>query len=84
MEKNKTKTTTTTKEKEKKDINKSKNKYIKTKTKFILSRFGIILESAPRIAIFCPVTKTKGQTFRGIIDLFRPSCRREMQSFHYY
>ena len=32
---------------------------------FILSRLGIILESAP-IAIFCFVTETKRQMLRGI------------------
>ena len=39
---------------------------------------------------FVLVAETKGQTFRGIpvfystSGLFRPSCRREMRSFHYY
>ena len=39
---------------------------------FILSRSGIILESAP-IAIFCLVTETKGQTFRGIPGFYSTS-----------
>ena len=45
---------------------------IKQTKNFILNRLGIILESAP-IAIFCLVTETKGQTFRGIPGLFSTS-----------
>ena len=39
---------------------------------FILSRLGITFESAP-IAIFCLVTETKGQTFRGIPGFYLTS-----------
>ena len=42
------------------------------KIDFILSRLGIILESAP-IAIFCLVTETKGQMFRGIPGFYSTS-----------
>ena len=40
---------------------------------FLFCRFRIILESAPRTAIFCLATETKGQTFRGIPGFYSTS-----------
>ena len=45
----------------------------KAKNNFIFCRFRIILESAPRTAIFCLATETKGQTFRGIPGFYSTS-----------
>ena len=42
------------------------------KSNFILNGLAISLESAP-IAIFCLVTETKGQTFRGISGFYSTS-----------
>ena len=55
---------------------KNKNKKNNNTAALSVSRLGIILESAPQIGIYCFVTETKGQTFRGILAFSRPVVTR--------